>query len=170
MAVFLVAVKINEVILPFVKELKGNLKKGNVTNKTIERLFNVLNNNWKQTDALTEEINLKNEVKRLKDELLAVNQTLATKSLDADERLKLKDRYNSEHLKVVSLEGKNRQNEGTIRSLKEEIKQLKHLEHNCQALKSNGERCTRTSKTTSNWHGVKIHTCIQHTKLLKGDL
>ena len=87
-------VKINEFILPFVKELKGNLKKGNVTNKTIERLFNVLNNNWKQTDALTEEINLKNEVKRLKDELLAVNQTLATKSLDADERLKLKDRYN----------------------------------------------------------------------------
>jgi hypothetical protein len=42
--------KINDFILPFVKELKGNLKKGLITEQTLDRLFDILRTGQKQSD------------------------------------------------------------------------------------------------------------------------
>ncbi len=44
-------VKINVFILPFVQELKGNLKKGKVSGKTLSGLFSVLNGTEQQTSV-----------------------------------------------------------------------------------------------------------------------
>lgn len=172
-------VKVNEVILPFVKELKGNLKNGKVTKKTIARLFNVLNNNWEQVNAADEELSLpdndykqlQDEVLHLKDELFKSHQSNATKPLESTERLELVEKYQNERSNVVRLEGQDRSNRSTIRGLKADINRINHLEHDCQALKSNGERCTRPAVASVDWytHRVEIHVCNQHYKLLKGN-
>jgi len=169
-------VKINDFILPFVKELKGNLKKGKVTKKTMARLFNVLNNNWEQSSALEEQETsqcddvkrLKSEVQRLKTKLSSDTTDSAVKPLEPSERLELVNKYHAEHLKVVHLESKDMTNKSSIKSLMLKIERLEHLEHDCQALKAtNNERCTRPAKTTVHWHGVEIHVCLQHSKSLK---
>lgn len=172
-------IKVNDFILPFVNELKGNLKNGKVTKKTLGRLFNVLNNNWFQVNAADEDLfslsdsndiaikGLESEVQRLKDELVKLHRHNAFKPLETTERAELIEKYQTERGKVIRLEGQDRSNKSSIRSLKSKIDRIEHLEHDCQAIKANGERCSRPAVTTVDWSGIEIHTCSQHSKTLK---
>lgn len=131
--------KINDFILPFVKELKGNLKNKTLTPETLQSLFDVLHG-----------------------EHQATSKPLET----TDIQRKLVTRYDAEHQKVISLESKNNRLQSEIRTLREELELLKHKEHDCQILTKSGERCTRPAKVVKEWYGVAIHTCLQHGKKL----
>ena len=162
-------VKINETILPFVKQLKDNLKNEEVTQETLRRLFDVLNNDFNKDPIFLDDVDIdhtKNEVHRLKDELKKQVQLNAITPLEPSERLQLSDRYHTEHLKVVRLESREKSNEHTIKTLKSKIHSLECVEHNCQSLKANGQRCNRPSKVKANFHGVLINVCLQHSKTL----
>lgn len=87
------------------------------------------------------------------------------------------DQYKAANLKLVEQRDKQSQRavalDNQIAGLKKqpdqlraEIIRLKHLEHNCQALKANGDRCNRTAKGIVNFHGVLINVCLQHQNQL----
>jgi hypothetical protein len=128
-------VKINDFILPFVNELKGNLKNKTLTPDVLQRLFDVLRGQ-------------------------AINNNPDT----ADIQRKLVTRYDAEHQKVLNLESSNSRLKSQLKEIKIQLKQLQHKEYTCQALTKSGERCTRPAKLVTDWYGVSIHTCLQHSK------
>ena len=69
----------------------------------------------------------------------------------------------------ATLEGRKLQTK--VNTLKADIKGLEKsitayhdAKYTCMALKKDGSPCTRQAKTKINWHGVKINTCLQHSK------
>ena len=73
--------KINTVILPFVQELKGNLKKGDITAEIIQQLFAVL-----QGKVTDDEVRLKLVQKYDREHLKAVRLEGQNKSLQSTVR------------------------------------------------------------------------------------
>jgi hypothetical protein len=87
------------------------------------------------------------------------------------------DQYKAANLKLVEERDKQYQRAVALDNqivglkkqpdqLRAEITRLKYLEHNCQALKANGDRCNRTAKGKVNFHGVLINVCLQHQNQL----
>ncbi len=176
-------VKINNFILPFVKELKGNLKKELITDSTMSQLFDVLQSKSEHQasvlsnpDAINIGKPLKQDIAQLKSELsIKDNQIVSLKdSLKAkivapikeNERGKLKKQYNDEHSKAIQLEGKVRSLESDIRRLKLDYDELLHREHDCMSIKANGERCAKTAVIDVIQDRVNLHVCLQHFKIL----
>jgi len=161
-------VKINAFILPFVQELKGNLKKGMVTDKTLTGLFSVLDGTEQQTqvfndpDAVSIVTELRDKIleigaeKRISDNKLAKQQEIS---------LKLVQERDKEHLKAVDAESKVESLKSNYRVLKGTYDELLHREHDCMALKVNGERCRKEAKIDFNQEGIMIRVCLQHAKL-----
>ena len=131
-------VKINDFILPFVRQLKGNLKKGQVTTETIKSLFAVLKGKKLTVD----------------------NQPLK------EANIKLVLERDKEHLRAVKLGTKVRSLEATIKRLKIDHDALLHQEYNCMAIKANGKRCTKKAVVDAILNGINIHVCLQHSKIL----
>lgn len=82
----------------------------------------------------------------------------------ANERLA--EERDKHYQRVVELENQNRDLKRQPDKLRAEITRLKHLEHDCQAIKANGERCDRPAKAKTNYHGVLINVCLSHQNLL----
>ena len=175
--------KVNDAIVPLVRLLKSNLKKGLLSDSIISDLMRVANNKklpFKQTTALNDEdlaeqaglierlttqnATLSAQVKQLEKQIAQGLQKLST-PVNNSEKWVLK--YDTEHQKLVELEGKLRNAKHEPTQLKAEISRLTHLEHDCQCLKANGDRCSRPAKVKANWHGIEINVCNQHQKTLK---
>ena len=96
---------------------------------------------------------LQQEIDQLKYELdIRNNQIVSLKTslkeriiapIKENERGLLKKQYNDEHSKVIQLEGKVRSLESGIRRLKLDYGELLHREHDCMAIKANGEQCSK---------------------------
>jgi vacuolar-type H+-ATPase subunit I/STV1 len=164
-------VKINEVILPLVKLLKSNLKKGSLTNAVIEDLTVLASNKklpFKQTTVLDDKalIEQTEVVERLTaDNLMLKAQYEQLKKASLDDRLEKQIlKYDAEHLKVISLINELNKAKRELETLKKEIHRLNNLEHNCQCLTKNGNRCTRPAKDKAKWKGVELNVCLQHKK------
>ena len=175
--------KVNDAIVPLVRLLKSNLKKGLLSDSIISDLMRVANNKklpFKQTTALNDEdlaeqaglierlttqnATLSAQVKQLEKQIAQGLQKLST-PVNNSEKWVLK--YDTEHQKLVELEGKLRNAKHEPTQLKAGISRLTHLEHDCQCLKANGDRCSRPAKVKANWHGIEINVCNQHQKTLK---
>lgn len=78
--------------------------------------------------------------------------------------LRLVEDRDKQYNKAVALENQMFDLKRQPDQLRAEITRLNHLEHDCQALKANGERCNRTAKGKVNFHGVLIDVCLQHQK------
>lgn len=73
-----------------------------------------------------------------------------------------------EYLRANTLENQVTELKRQPDKLRAEITRLKHLEHDCQAIKANGERCDHPAKGKVDFHSVLINVCLQHqTQLLK---
>ena len=81
--------------------------------------------------------------------------------------LRLVKKFDLEYLTVVSLQGRVRDLECEPERLQTEIKRLNTLEHNCQQLKANGDRCTRPAKGRAKHQGIEINVCLQHQKTVE---
>ncbi len=162
-------VKINNFILPFVQELKGNLKKGLVSGKTLSGLFSVLNGTEQQASVfndpdavsivtgLQEKIHALEAEKRISDSKLAKQQEVS---------LNLAQERDKEHLNVIHTESKLNGLKSSYRLLKHDHEALLHREHDCMAIKGDGQRCTKKSVTDAIYHDINIHVCVQHAKAL----
>lgn len=178
-----VTVKINDFILPFVKELKGNLKNKQVTAGTISQLFAVLHGNSEQqtsafkgleTDSIFD--NLQEKVRQLEavlktkdNQIGSLKESLKEKliaPLTENERSLLKKQFTEEHSKAMKLGGKVRTLESNLRILKRDYDALLHREYDCMAIKGNGERCTKKAVIDAIQHGISLHVCLQHSKVL----
>lgn len=126
-------VKINDSILPFVMELKGNLKNNTLTPDVLQALFDVLNGNQQDT------CNNPNTVE-------------------------IQHKLDVEHQKVINLESSNNRLKSEIKTLRRQLEQMQHKEHDCQVLTKSGERCTRPAKIVIEWQGIAVHACLQHGK------
>jgi len=155
-------VKINSFILPFVKQLKGNLKKGLVTENTLSLLFGALKEKgeqlsvFKDPDAVTLVGELQEKIRLLE----AEKQIIEVKLRDR-EALSFKSK------EVIAAESKVRSTESSYRLLKIKYEELLHKEHACMAIKTDGVRCTRVSKIDFEQNGLMIRVCSQHSKSLK---
>jgi len=162
-------VKINNFILPFVQELKGNLKKGMVSGKTLSELFSVLKGTEQQTsvfndpdavsivEELQEKIHSLEAEKRISDSKLAKQKEVS---------LNLAQECDKEHLNVVRIESKLNGLKSSYRLLKHDYDALLHREHDCMAIKGDGQRCTKKSTNDILQNGILIHVCVQHAKSL----
>jgi len=162
-------VKINNFILPFVQELKGNLKKGMVSGETLSGLFSVLNGTEQQAsvfndpdavsivEELQEKIHSLEAEKRISDSKLAKQQEVS---------LNLAQERDKEHLNVVHTESKLNGLKSSYRLLKYDHEALLHREHDCMAVKGDGQRCTKKSTNDTVQNGILIHVCLQHAKAL----
>ena len=176
-------VKINSFILPFVQELKGNLKKGLLTDNTLSQLFTVLQGKSEQQASIFKNHEPVSTVKKLQKKLHQLEADLCTKDakivalkeslkqkivtpFTENERSLLKKQYNEEHSKALKLDGKVRTLESNLRYLKRDHDELFHREYDCMAIKGNGERCSKKAVVDSIWHGINIHVCLQHAKVL----
>lgn len=68
--------------------------------------------------------------------------------------------------RTVELDNQVRELKRQPDKLRAEITRLKHLEHDCQAIKANGERCDKPAKGKVEFHGVLINVCLQHQNQL----
>ena len=162
-------VKINALILPFVQELKSKLKKGMVSDKTLSGLFSVLKGTEQQTSVfndpdavsivteLQEKIHALEAEKRISDSKLAKQQEVS---------LNLAQERDKEHLNVVHTESKLNGLKSSYRLLKHDHEALLHREHDCMAIKGDGQRCTKKSTNDTVQNGILIHVCVQHAKSL----
>jgi len=162
-------VKINAFILPFVQELKGNLKKGMVSGKTLSGLFSVLNDTEQQVSVfndpgavsivseLQEKIHVLEAEKGISERELAKHQEIS---------LKLVQERDKAHLNAVGTESKLEALKSSYRLLKHDYEALLHHERDCMAIKGNGERCTKKSVIDAIYHDINIHVCLQHAKSL----
>ncbi len=168
-------VKINDAILPLVKLLKANLKKGLLSDVIISDLTAIANNKrlpFKQTTvlddaALSEQAKaleaLKAENLRLTAENKLLNKPVIKEVVVIDKWLL---KYDAEHNLVLHLKSELARAKLEPAELKGEIERLNGLERSCQALKVNGDRCTRIAKDAIKHHGIAIKVCPQHRKLL----
>jgi len=154
-------VKINDAILPLVKELKGNLRNKTLTPAIIQSLFDVMNGGESNND-----IDLNGQIEKLKSLVNIQNQKiyeLNDKPL-TKKNLELVLKYDAEHLKAVKLESLVDRLSSDKVAMRKEIEALKHKEHDCQALTKSGDRCSKPAKLKAEWHGVEINVCLQHSK------
>lgn len=162
-------IKINERILPFVKELKGNLKKDLVTENTLQQLFAVLNgsgeqqsNVFKDPEAISIVEDLQEKIRLLE----AEKGIIEAKLVEREEiGLTLVQARDKEHLKAVHAESKVESTKSSYRILKDAYDELLYREYNCMAIKTNGERCSKPAKVDSIQNGLMIRVCLQHKKL-----
>ena len=176
-------VKVNNFILPFVKELKGNLKKGLLTDDTLSQLSEVLQSKSEDQASILnnpDTINIvepqQQEIAQLKYELsIKDNQIVSLKNslkekivapIKENERGQLTKQYYDEHSKAIQLEGKVRSLESDIRRLKLDYDELLHREHDCMVIKANGEQCTKKAVIDVIQSRVNLHVCLQHFKIL----
>jgi len=162
-------VKINAFILPFVQELKGKLKKGMVSDKTLSGLFSVLKGAEQQSsvfndpdavsiiEGLQEKIHTLDAEKRIIENKLARQQEIS---------LKLVQERDAKHLNAVHTESKLNALKSSYRLLKHDYNVLLHREHDCMAIKGDGQRCTKKSTNDTVQNGILIHVCLQHAKSL----
>jgi len=165
--------KINNFILPFVQELKGNLKKGMVSDKTLSGLFSVLNGTEQQCSIFNDP-SVVSIIEELQEKIIgldAKNLILENKLARQQEMgLKLVQERDKEHLKSVHTESKINSLRSSYRLLKNDHEALLHREHNCMVIKRNGERCSKTAKLDVHQKGIMIHVCLQHAKLAESYL
>ena len=193
-------VKINDAILPLVKELKGNLKNKTLTHNVIKSLFAVLHGKaeqqtslYKSPDTVTIVEDLQGKIALLESQLRVESKKPSSGAIDLIEKInhleaenarltircnkehiarisaekagiKLVQKYDSEHLKVIKLESISNGLASDKKAMKAEIEAMKHKEYDCQSLTGAGVRCTKPAKLKVKWHGVEINVCLQHSK------
>jgi len=163
-------VKINNFILPFVRELKGNLKKGMVSGKTLSELFSVLKGTEQQTSAFKdpEAVSIVADLQEKIHVLEAEKQLIEAKQVKQQEiSLKLAQERDKACLNVIHTESKLESLKSSYRMLKHTHEELLHREYDCMALKANGDRCSKPAKIDSIQNGLVIRVCLQHKKLAK---
>lgn len=166
-----VTVKINNFILPFVKELKGNLKKGYVTEATLEKLFSILKSSpenkqtsaFKDLGSLSTAQSLQNKIHQLEDEKRIIENKLTAQK---ERSLVLVTERDKKHLISVQTEGRLNSLKSSYRMLKSDYDALLHREYDCMAIKGNGDRCTKKAVVDAIQNGINIHVCVQHSKVL----
>jgi len=162
-------VKINNFILPFVQELKGNLKKGMVSGKTLSGLFSVLNGTEQQINVFKdpEAVSIVEELQE-KIHALEAEKRISNSKLDKQQAvsLNLAQEWDKERLNVMQTESKLNGLKSSYRLLKHDYEALLHREHDCMATKGDGQRCTKKSVTDAIYHDINIHVCVQHAKAL----
>jgi len=94
-----------------------------------------------------------------------LNDTNTNNNDDVGLKLVLeRDKYKFECIKqesiIMSLKS-------TIRTQKHKYSELLHKEHDCMFIKKDGERCTKKSVIDAEMHGLNIHVCTQHAKILQ---
>ncbi len=144
------------------KRQNAGRKKSEITKKTVvvrvdEELITViaeLKEKYKSGCNIDDLIKVTNT----QDEL----EALLTKQ--SNRNLELVLQRDKEHLQAVKLKGQVLSLKNTIKSQKEELEAMHHKIYDCQALKKDGGRCTRPAKLKTNWQGVEINVCIQHSK------
>jgi len=166
-------VKINNFILPFVKELKGNLKKGLVTENTLALLFDVLNGKGEQQGNLFKDPDTVSIVSDLQEKirlLEAEKQIVEAKLIEIEGiGLKFVKERDKEHLKAVYAESKVESLKSSYRLLKHTHDELLHREYDCMAMTGTGNRCTKPAKLDEVKNGLMIHVCLQHSKLISDE-
>ncbi len=152
--------KINDFILPFVKELKGNLKKGLVTEKTLEQLFFVLQGAvFNVADDIGE---LKHRVSVLETE----NRVLKDQLDEQKKRsLQIVLERDVEHQEAMKIEGRYCALELQYRNLKDRCDALLHQEHDCMAITADRKRCSKKAVIDITREGLVFHVCLQHGKV-----
>ncbi|MDF1583644.1 MAG: hypothetical protein P1P78_10075 [Methyloprofundus sp.] len=162
-------VKINDFILPFVQELKGYLRNNLVTEKTLVQLFDVLKGKSDQQSSafndpdsvsivteLQEKIHTLDAEKRLIERALAKQQEIS---------LKLTQERDKAHLNAVHTESRLESLKSSYRLLKYDYDVLMHREHDCMAIKCDGERCTRPATLEKIEQSIVLRVCHQHAKI-----
>jgi hypothetical protein len=124
---------------------------------------NVTESNSDLKAKLENEIVTNSNNTTLQAEIEALKAELATAKAN-NERLVLK--HDSEYLRANGLQNQVTELKRQPDKLRAEITLLKHLEHDCQAIKANGERCDRPAKGKVEYHGVLINVCLQHQNQL----
>lgn len=168
-----VVIRIDENLLPIIKEIKQKYQQG----QGIESLLPVTNN---QEETLTTQpshqiIDLLQENKQLKKQNNQLSIKRNEEHIKATEfknqqdnlqkvNLDLVLQRDTEHGKVIELEGKCRSLKADLKTKDTGLERLKHLEHNCQMLTNAGNRCTKPAKLKLLWQGVEINVCLQHSK------
>ncbi|MCF7970298.1 MAG: hypothetical protein K9L22_03915 [Methylococcaceae bacterium] len=79
--------------------------------------------------------------------------------------LKLVQERDKAHLNAVHTESRLEALKSSYRLLKHDYDALLHREHNCMAIKGNGERCTRPAKLDKIEQGIVVRVCYQHAKI-----
>jgi len=69
-------------------------------------------------------------------------------------------------LNVIHTESKLNGLKSSYRLLKHDYEALLHREHDCMAIKGDGQRCTKKSTNDTVQNGILIHVCLQHAKAL----
>jgi len=162
-------VKINAFILPFVKELKGNLKKGIVSSETLLGLFSVLRGTGQQVSAFKDPeavsivLELQEKIHQLEADKRLIERELAKQQKIS---LNLAQERDKEHFNAIHTEGKLDSLKSSYRLLKYDHEALLHREHDCMALKGDGQRCTKKATNDTVQNGILIHVCVQHAKSL----
>jgi len=138
-------------------ELKKKPQKTVKINEGLVELVMKLKADFK-SGSLTED-----KIKRVFDVLDDTN----TNTNDDDVNLKLvleRDKLRLEKVKqdsiIMSLKS-------TIRTQKYNYSELLHKEHDCMFIKKDGARCTKKSVIDAELHGLNIHVCTQHAKILQ---
>jgi len=155
-------VKVNNFILPFVKELKGNLKKDLVTENTLALLFDVLNGKGEQQGNLFKDPDTVSLVSDLQEKI----HLLEAEKQIIEAKLHFIQNNNVEDPKVTYTKGKLESLKSSYRMLKLTYDELLHREHDCMAITASGERCNRPAKLDAVNNGLMIHVCLQHSKLV----
>lgn len=156
--------------------LKENLNQIKTTNTTLTRQNTKLS---KENEQL--KIDLKNHdtanatfIRQLKHEHKEILESWSNQceklqtELDQYQAasLRLAEDRDKQYNRAVALENQVFNLKRQPDQLRAEITRLKHLEHDCQAIKANGERCNRAAKGKVNFHGVLINVCLQHQNQL----
>jgi len=166
-------VKINNFILPFVKQLKGNLKKDLVTEKTLLQLFDVLSGKEEQQTSVfkdPEAVSIVADIQEKIHFLEAEKQIIEAKLIEREDiGLKLVKERDKEHLKAVHAESKVESLKSSYRLLKNTHDELLHREHDCMAITGSGERCSKPAKLDVDKNGLMIRVCLQHKNLAKNN-
>jgi hypothetical protein len=166
-------VKINNFILPFVKELKGNLKKGLVTEKTLSLLFGALKEKGEQQLSVFKDPDTVSLISDLQEKIRLVEaekQIIELKFKTKDElNIKFIQERDKEHLKAVHAESKVESLKSSYRLLKNTHDELLHREYDCMAMTGTGNRCTKPAKLDEVKNGLMIHVCLQHSKLISDE-
>lgn len=163
-------VKVNDFILPFVKKLKGNLKNNLVTEKTLVQLFDVLDGQGEQQSSAFKDPEAISIVAELQEKIhtLEAEKRIIKRELVEQQEISLKfvQERDKEHLNAVHTESELESLKSSYRTLKRTHEELLHREHDCMAIKANGERCTKAAKLDVNQNGIVIRVCLQHSKTL----
>ena len=159
-------VKINDAILPLVKELKGNLRNKTLTPAIIQSLFDVMNGGESNND-----IDLNGQIEKLKNLVNVQNQKiyeLNDKPL-TKKNLELVLKYDAEHLKAVKLESLADRLSSDKVAMRAEIEALKAKEHSCQMITKSGSRCKSNGLYKAVYQGIELMVCGQHNAIINSN-